>query len=208
MITFAPEIGARHAPTRRFAIGEREVLVFDDLFANKTLRVLYQQMRASHFHWGAYDSMTPPDRHAVRWRADIAAAAAKLPFFEDVIALVSQITTPRLVLDRIYVNFNVYGEVHHAHVDAPDGATALFCANLEWEPEWQGETVFYDGAEPSHVVAPRPGRLIVFDGSLRHRGSPPARDCFEPRINIAFKFLPRTSSHKRPSPAARVVRMA
>jgi len=173
--------------TRRFTVGNGEVLVFDDLFAKRTQRLIYEHLRGAHFHWGALDSDAAAHAHAVRWRRNIDLAASRLPFFSDVAELVHKLA-PGFVLDRVYANFNLYGEVHYPHVDAAHGATVLYCANLVWNADWQGETLFYERGEPMYAVLPRPGRLIVFDASLRHRGSPPARDCFEPRINVAFKF--------------------
>ena len=180
------------------------MLVFDGLFARKTRALLYRFVRDTQFHWGARDSNAADERHAVRWKHDLLTErAAELPFFADVVDLVQTLTgTRRIRLARIYINFNLYGEIHYPHTDARSGVTALYCVNLEWNPQWQGETMFYEGHEPTHVVLPVPGRLIVFDAALRHRGSPPARDCYEPRINIAFKFepagpRPRSSGTKR-----------
>jgi hypothetical protein len=174
--------------TRRFAVGNREVLVFDGLVPRPTARLLYEELRDTTFHWNARDSGAAEHRHSVRWKKAVAPEAKELPFFGDVARLVERVGRHPLVLDRIYVNYNLYGELHLPHVDAAFGITALYCANLEWRRDWQGETVFYDGDEPTHVVLPRPGRVLLFDAALRHRGSPPSRDCYEPRINIAFKF--------------------
>lgn len=184
--------------SRRFEIGGREVLVFDGLYPRRTRELLYRFVRETPFHWNARDSNAAAERHAVRWKHDLVAErATQLPFFADVVALVQGLgVAPKLRVERIYVNFNLYGEKHFAHTDSRTGLTALYCANLEWEPAWQGETFFYAGDEPTHVVLPVPGRLIVFDAALRHRGSPPARDCYEPRINIAFKF---TSASRSPT---------
>ena len=182
--------------TRRFSVGDGEVLVFDDLFAKRTQRLIYEHLRGSYFHWGALDSHAAAHAHAVRWRRNIDLAASKLPFFSDVAELVHELA-PGFVLDRVYANFNLYGEAHYPHADAAHGATALYCANLVWNADWQGETLFYERGEPMYAVVPRPGRLIVFDANLRHRGSPPARDCFEPRINIAFKFQRTRTSKTR-----------
>ncbi len=53
----------------------------------------------------------------------------------------------------------------------------------------KGETAFYsDEDEPLHVVAPRPGRVIIFDANIRHRAGAPDRECFRPRITVALKF--------------------
>jgi hypothetical protein len=48
--------------------------------------------------------------------------------------------------------------------------------------------MFYDGGEARHTVAPRPGRLVIFDGALVHRVGVPSRECYVPRITVAFKF--------------------
>jgi SM-20-related protein len=38
------------------------------------------------------------------------------------------------------------------------------------------------------VVSPRPGRLVIFDGSIPHAGRPPSRICHAPRYTLAYKF--------------------
>ncbi len=96
-----------------------------------------------------------------------------------------------LELIRAYVNFNRYGDMQYAHVDAQEGVTALYYANSEWQEHWGGETVFCDeNREPVYLVIPKPGRLVLFHPSLLHRGGLPSRDCWEARLTVAFKLLP------------------
>ena len=94
-----------------------------------------------------------------------------------------------LRLQRMHCNTHLYGDVPHAHTDSTPGVTALYIANPRWEANWMGETIFCnDDGEPLYAVIPKPGRLLVFSGDIIHRGGVPSRECFEPRISIAFKF--------------------
>src|SRR5262249_42831200 len=177
---------------------------FDRLFSPSTNALLYQFLRGQAFAWGGRDTNDAVHGHSIRWTLGIDRGAAKLGFFSEVIDLVNGAVSEPVNLLDIYANFNLYGEVHYAHADAARGVTALYCANLEWERDWQGETFFYDGDEPAHVVAPRPGRLVLFDAALSHRGSPPARDCWEPRLYVVFKFEPGNARRGRAQHRRRV----
>ena len=93
---------------------------------------------------------------------------------------------------RAYTNVASYGDVLFTHVDCLPGAnelTALWFMCGRWDIEWGGETVFFDASdEIAFAVLPRPGRLVVFDGAIKHVGRPPSRVCFAPRYTFAIKF--------------------
>lgn len=93
---------------------------------------------------------------------------------------------------RAYTNVASFGDMLFTHTDClPDqhDLTALWYLCDEWNLEWGGETVFYDrDGELSAAVRPRPGRLVVFDGSILHAGRPPSRICYKPRYTFAIKF--------------------
>ena len=200
MSTFKEQINgqsARHL-TRRITAEKGEVLVFDGLFGRQIHETFYKFLRTSGgFRWIASDA---PERDiGLKWQLHLSDKAVQLPFFAGVASLVKDVTDDPPPLREVYANFNLYGEVFRPHVDAVNGITALYCANIEWSDRWQGETVFYEGGEPAYVVLPRPGRLTLFDGGLIHRGSPPTRDCYEPRLNVVFKF----KAAARPAPKER-----
>ncbi len=96
-------------------------------------------------------------------------------------------------LYRIYANFNLFGDFQFAHEDG-QGWTALYFANARWEEDWGGEFLAYPDGENSYAcaIAPRPGRMIIFEGMIRHRGGVPSKLCHDPRMSIAFKFAPAT----------------
>jgi hypothetical protein len=191
MPLFNPQLGgiAVEHLTRRIRIGAKEILVFDDLFDRRTLATMYAFLRRAGFRWIVTDS--PKNKTGLKWQLRFADRGAQAPFFSDVVELVKSVCGTAPMLAEVYANFNLYGESFQSHIDARHGVTALVCANLEWRQTWHGETVFYERGEPAYLVLPRPGRVTLFDASLGHRGSPPARDCYEPRLNVVFKFKAR-----------------
>lgn len=97
---------------------------------------------------------------------------------------------------RVYTNYASYGDTLLTHVDAsPESRelTALWFVSEKWETEWGGETLFYDDSGDAQVaVSAKPGRLLLFDGAIRHAGKPPNRNCNVSRYTFAIKL--RTGS--------------
>lgn len=93
---------------------------------------------------------------------------------------------------RAYTNVASYGDMLFTHTDClPDqhDLTALWYLCERWDIEWGGETLFFDDQDDiAFAVAPKPGRLVVFDGAIKHVGRPPNRICYAPRYTFAIKF--------------------
>ena len=90
---------------------------------------------------------------------------------------------------RIYLNVNLFGDFQFAHTDG-NGWTALLFANKRWEEDWGGEIVFYpeDHDAYRYSIYPKPGRLLIFDSTLYHRGGVPSKFFHGPRMSVAIKF--------------------
>jgi hypothetical protein len=93
---------------------------------------------------------------------------------------------------RAYVNCSVYGDAYYVHRDCvayERHVTALYYANLEWQSDWGGETIYYNDDEDAElVISPRPGRLVIARGAILHRGNVPTRSCYEERFSLAYKL--------------------
>jgi SM-20-related protein len=93
---------------------------------------------------------------------------------------------------RVYTNFASFGDTLLTHVDAVQGArelTALWYLCERWDTEWGGETLFYsDDGDAEIAISPRPARLLLFDGAIRHAGKPPNRNCPIGRYTFAIKL--------------------
>ena len=94
----------------------------------------------------------------------------------------------RFRAQRAYINHSVYGDTYHMHRDF-SAVTVLYYANLAWETDWGGETIYFDdNSDAQVVVSPRPGRMVIARGAILHRGTVPTRDCQEARLTIAYKL--------------------
>ena len=91
---------------------------------------------------------------------------------------------------RIYTNAMSFGDVAHIHRDGNhESVTALLYPNEKWQPSFSGETMFFSEDESArHAVLPRPGRLLLFVGSIKHCGRPPSRLFWGQRFTLAIKF--------------------
>jgi len=102
---------------------------------------------------------------------------------------------------RIYANVNLHGDFQFAHEDGA-GWTALAFINARWDEDWGGELILYpDGSDAyAYCVAPRPGRMVIFDGMIRHRGGAPSKLCLGARISLAIKFGPARGGRRAGRP--------
>lgn len=149
---------------------------------------------SQHFGRAAFkrDETDGPMREKFRTlNAD--ASADDHPETAELVHELVRLTFPdrELELMRVHCNLIVYGDMAFPHRDcAPDrgDATVLVFANEEWDREWGGELTFFDGHDVVASVTPKPGRMACFDGSLEHRVGIPMRECYEPRLTMAWKF--------------------
>ena len=101
---------------------------------------------------------------------------------------------PRKNLYASYVNVLRYGNNPGIHVDAPsfvpDNKTVLVYLNAYWHPDFAGETVFFNHEmDACKLVAPRPGRVVIFDGRIPHTGRPPSSRFMYNRYVLAYKYM-------------------
>lgn len=95
-------------------------------------------------------------------------------FIEKLNHILNQRLDPQKM--RILVNCFKYGDNPKFHTDNRVGApTFLFFINPEWK-WWWGSSLRIKNKFFTKKVRPKPGRLVIFDGSKEHCGSPP--NCF------------------------------
>lgn len=177
-------------PARRFDVDGRGIWVFDGLLPDAaeyaaaldvspfTRTEVARPDTAGHRHWVNEIPLELLGRHplsalTLHAVASVRPGAAFRPY-------------------RAYTNHAAFGDVLFTHTDCrPDQheLSALWYLCSDWDTEWGGETVFYDADEEiAAAVRPRPGRLVVFEGAIRHAGRPPTRICYAPRYTLAIKL--------------------
>lgn len=180
--------------TRRHSIEGREVRVYDGLLKGNDLQGLTAALQNGAFT--RTESARPDTRAFRHWVLNIPMdAATQLPVYQPTVAAAAEFAPENAYrIYRCYCNHAAYGDMLFIHTDCPPGAaelTALWFIAPEWNADWGGETLIFDSSMDAQVaVSPRPGRLVLFDGSLPHVGRPPNRICFAPRYTLAYKLQP------------------
>lgn len=181
-------------PSRELAVEGRLIHVHDGLVALPHIMRLTDALAKSNF---TRTEIATPETSAYRhWVVNIPLEAAKqLVVYQPTLDAVRSFEKGiEYLIYRCYCNYASHGDMLFTHTDSlpgQKGLTALWYIAPEWNVEWGGETIFYDtNRDAAAVVSPRPGRLVVFDGSIIHAGRPPNRVCYVPRYTLAFKLEP------------------
>jgi hypothetical protein len=176
---------------RKSIISGREVFVCDDMVEPLVQQQIYALVRTMHYVRSEKSRHGVPGLVAV---CDIVPdAIASDAFLVGLRRTVEKLFPNEQFTDqRAYVNCSVYGDGYYVHRDCAAyerHVTALYYANLEWQPDWGGETIYYNDDEDGElVISPRPGRLVIARGAVLHRGNVPTRSCYEERYTLAYKL--------------------
>lgn len=69
------------------------------------------------------------------------------------------------------------------------GITVMFYLNKVWDVSYGGETIFINNSgDITNSVIPKPGRVVIFDGSIPHAAREVSRTCIELRMVATFKY--------------------
>jgi Rps23 Pro-64 3,4-dihydroxylase Tpa1-like proline 4-hydroxylase len=179
------------AASRELLIDGRPLRVFDGLLPNVDQYV----QGLSRAAFTRTEIARPETAEYKHWATEIKLdALVRQPIFEVTRQAVAAFCSQGVGYKpyRAYTNVASYGDMLFTHTDClPDqhDLTALWYLCERWDIEWGGETMFYDARdEVACAVTPKPGRLVVFDGAIKHVGRPPNRICYAPRYTFAIKF--------------------
>jgi SM-20-related protein len=175
----------------RALISGRELFICDNFIEPVMVAKIGQIVKTLNYQ---RKEKSRPDVPILAASADVADALLSTDaFFLRLKAIAEDMIGEPLRDQRAYVNNSVYGDMYYTHRDCSAHSrhvTALYYANLEWNPDWGGETIFYnDENEAEVVVSPRPGRVVVARGAILHRGTVPTRACHHERYTVAYKML-------------------
>ncbi|MEM9184504.1 MAG: 2OG-Fe(II) oxygenase [Pseudomonadota bacterium] len=179
-------------PRRSATVDGLRIAVFDDLVPLAMVSRIKEILDGSPFE---HNEIARPDTAEYRhWANNMTLESARnLPFYTATEAA-SRYMGGSYAVYRAYTNYAGYGDMLFTHTDCMPGAgelTALWFVTDRWDVEWGGETLFFNAeGDAEFVASPRPGRLVLFDGELRHCGRPPNRICTQPRYTLAFKLEP------------------
>ncbi|MEO8019172.1 MAG: 2OG-Fe(II) oxygenase [Pseudomonadota bacterium] len=180
------------APTRTASVDGHDIFVFDGLVpAEESARYFKAISQAS---FTRTEKARPESVEYRHWVCEM--PLENLPRTRLWLATEKAVTdvrpNERFLPYRVYTNFAAFGDILLTHFDALPNTrelTALWFLCEQWDTEWGGETLFFDADGDAQVaVSPKPGRLLLFDGAIRHAGRPPNRNCPVARYTFAVKL--------------------
>ena len=181
-------------PSRHGVVDGRDVFIFDGLMSEEDLDSYVEALARAPF---TRTETAKPETAEYKHRVNEMQLAnvTQLPLWPATERAISCVRPGEQLRPlRAYTNYAAYGDMLYTHTDCrPEQRelTALWYLSTRWEPEWGGETMFFDASgDAMFCASPRPGRLVVFDGAIPHVGRPPSRICYTPRFTFAIKLGP------------------
>lgn len=99
------------------------------------------------------------------------------------------------VLFKSRINLLKYGDMSFPHTDCPKirrDVTILYYVNESWDYRWGGENFFYDKNGATLAVLPKPRRLVIFEGFIKHKAVVPNKSALDNRLTFALKYTLRS----------------
>lgn len=90
---------------------------------------------------------------------------------------------------QLRINLSAPSERNFVHSDA-EGMTFLYYVNMDWELHWGGHTLFMDDnlQDAMFCCVYKPGRVVVFDGTIPHMIMTPTMMASSHRYSLAIQF--------------------
>jgi hypothetical protein len=184
-----------------------EPVVIDNCVPLELHKDLWATCQSPNWYFGHLPNYTDdPEAHLPPWwRMDLDGNPAADAVWRYVQGKCESAVGKPLKVLRQYANGHTFGSFGgQPHKDGEEGSyTFLYYPMLEWPPNWDGETVFYEGSGPEAAqpqptewkgfertiaVRPLPNRGVLFDARLSHGGRAPSRYCTTMRVTVAYKL--------------------
>ena len=172
----------------------KKIHIFDDVFEFAERTRFYQFITNSRFSIGEYDGVLLENHKTSTLTSkysegDVGAMGFYLPKrVTDIVDLSDWKPV------TAYTNLCRPDDSFHIHTDHHGPMwTVLYYVNTNWHIEWGGDTYFLreDDLTIEYVSQFRPGRVVIFDGSIPHLMRPSTRLAPENRFSFVMKYIPK-----------------
>jgi len=146
-------------------------IIIDNPFGTAYHEKLYDYVSKSFFKIGSQDGPSPLDRrNQVYIHSDYSPDEVnRIGFLDKLKALKEFKPYKDLEVVRTTINVSVPSDTNYPHTHS-NQISLIYYINLDWKPEWAGETVIYndDMSEIVYTSMYKPARLLIFDGEMPH----------------------------------------
>jgi len=171
-----------------------DIKVFDDFLPYSVIMGIHDYCETADYTKNNIDFNEGNNFRSVKWSKLIVPNENfdRPDIIDNILSLLPQFTSTKYKLNRAYINNSNFSTVDKMHVDAPNNNeyTLLYYANIKWDINWGGETLFYDNSAKEIIasIIPKPGRVVLFQGTIPHSARPVQIHCPEDRYTIALKL--------------------
>lgn len=171
----------------------KKIHIFDDVFGYADRTRFYQFITNSLYRVGEYDGVILENHKTSTLTSkysdgDVRAMGFSLP---DEITKIVDLSDWKPA--AAYANLCRPDDSFHIHTDHHGPMwTMLYYVNLDWHIEWGGDTYFLkEDLTIDYVSQFKPGRVVLFDGSIPHLMRPSTRLAPENRFSFVIKYIPK-----------------
>lgn len=165
--------------------------VYDDLFTHHEKTAFLEFVKNSFFKTSGTDNPSVYGNIEQIYSQYTLDDAASMGFLDSpqVVNLYKKYDLGSHRLHQIRVNLTTNSEKNLIHTDRK-GLTLLYYANVDWKLEWGGHTLFMDDTleNVEFVSLYKPGRVVVFDGTIPHMIMTPSNLCPTNRYSFVMQF--------------------
>jgi len=183
-------------------VNNRNVYIHDKLLEHKDIIYLEQYAINSLYKHSNKDYLDVDKPVDYKWVCELTEEESRnIGLLDNIVRLPFFNSYSDIMIHRQYINCSTFDVIDRIHTDYSfnnkdkelkgDVYTALYYGNSVWQPDWFGETHFYndDLSEIALSIMPKPGRLVIFDGAIPHSARTPSRGCPYPRYTYATKLF-------------------
>jgi SM-20-related protein len=170
------------------------IKIYDDLVTPSYRECIYDFVQASFFKIGNQDgSLIETSSHRYLHSPYSKEDLINSKFVEAVQGTEVGDLLNTHEITSVRVNLSVPSDSNFLHTHH-ESIVILYYVNLKWDADWAGETVFYSDNmdEIIKAVNIKPGRIVVFDGSLFHSVRPQAPVAPHYRFTLAITLQKNT----------------
>lgn len=169
----------------------RIIHIEDNAFGTAFHEHIYQYVTNSFFRIGSQDGPATLDRrnHVYIYSEYNEVDVAKIGILDKLNELELWQPYKNYTVERATVNLSVPSDTNFVHTHK-DQISLIYYVNLDWKPEWAGETIFYNDNMTDIIYSSvyKPGRLLVFDGEIPHSIRAQAGSAPHYRFTLAMFF--------------------
>ena len=177
---------------KRMIIDSKKIFVIDNVLGKEELKILFKEIQKGHWQRGQHNSKETSKNKFWTYYWEPNSAVCNFLFDRMRPFLKSCFKSNKSYqVHMSYANSNFYGDSLYPHKDSDivGRVSGLYYLNPEWKLNWGGETIFYNSKNQAEFcVSPSPGKLVLFESDILHRGSVPDKSCHVERIIANFKI--------------------